>query len=117
MSEIKETTLPRIITTRTLQKESNKSVLSAMAFFKEVLDDKKAELKHRLTAAKAIVDTNLKISSQLIKEDAHELNKRLTTVKIATLNQTLTPTEYKHSPTNVVSTDVDPQWEQATTIQ
>lgn len=120
MNEIKEITLPRIITTRTLQKESNKSVIQAMEFFKTVLENPDNDIKHRLTAAKAIVDTNLKIQAQLIKEEAHDLNKRLTVLKINAVTEDLDKADGKKSsyvPANVVSTDIDPVWADFTATQ
>jgi hypothetical protein len=120
MNEIKEITLPRIITTRTLQKESNKSVIQAMEFFKTVLENPANDIKHRLTAAKAIVDTNLKIQAQLIKEEAHDLNKRLTVLKINAVTEDLDKADGKkpaYVPANKVSTEIDPMWADYTGTQ
>ena len=89
MSEIIELKLPREITTKTLLKESNKSILAAQQFFAEVMSNPNAPLKERLSAAKSIVDAHMKITGQLVKEEALELNKRLTTVRIRQINQEL----------------------------
>lgn len=110
MSEIIELKLPREITTKTLLRESNKSILAAQQFFAEVMNNESAPLKERLSAAKSIVDAHMKITGQLVKEESLELNKRLTTVRIRQINQELdkdTSKGYENAATAMQSLDLD----------